>query len=80
MSVKIRLKRVGAKKNPSYKIVVADSRTPRDGKIIAQIGFYNPMPNPAVISVKSHDAHYWLSKGAIPTDSVKKLFNTAGVN
>ncbi len=80
MSVKIRLRRVGAKKNPSYKIVVADSRTPRNGKIIAQIGFYNPMPNPAVISINSNDAHYWLSKGALPTDSVQKLFNTAGVN
>ncbi len=80
MSVKIRLCRVGAKKSPSYKIVVADSRTPRNGKIIAQIGYYDPMQNPAVIFVKLQDAHYWLSKGALPTNSVRKLFNTAGVN
>lgn len=80
MSVKIRLKRVGAKKNPSYRIVVADSRTPRNGKIIAQVGYYNPMPNPEEIRIEIDATKNWIAKGAQPTDSVKKLFAKTGIN
>jgi ribosomal protein S16 len=78
--VKIRLRRTGAKKNPSYRVVVADSKSPRNGKIIAQIGHYNPMNHPAVINIDAEAAKYWLSKGAQPTDSVKILFTKINLN
>lgn len=75
--VKIRLKRVGAKKAPFYHIVVADSRSPRDGKIIEQIGTYDPMTNPATIVVNQDKLATWIKNGAKPTDSVKTLLEKA---
>jgi len=75
--VKIRLKRVGAKKAPFYHIVVADSRSPRDGKIIDQIGTYDPMTNPATIVVNEEKLATWTKNGAKPTDSVKSLLEKA---
>ncbi|ACM60071.1 small subunit ribosomal protein S16 [Caldicellulosiruptor bescii] len=79
MAVRIRLKRMGAKNNPFYRIVVADSRTPRDGKTIDEIGYYNPLKNPADIKVDVEKAKKWLSYGAQPTDTVKILLKKAGV-
>ncbi|HEX6506710.1 MAG TPA: 30S ribosomal protein S16 [Chloroflexota bacterium] len=73
MSVKIRLRRMGAKHQPSYRIVVADSRSPRDGRYIDQVGFYNPLTNPATITVNQEKAIDWLKRGAEPTDTVAKL-------
>lgn len=75
--VKIRLKRVGAKKAPFYHIVVADSRSPRDGKIIEQIGTYNPMTNPSTIVVDKEKVATWIKNGAKPTESVKTLLEKA---
>ncbi|OQA09578.1 MAG: 30S ribosomal protein S16 [Firmicutes bacterium ADurb.Bin373] len=79
MAVKIRLKRMGAKKAPFYRIVVADSRSPRDGRFIEEIGFYDPLKNPAVININEEKALEWLSKGARLSDTAKALFNKAGV-
>ena len=79
MAVKIRLKRMGAKKAPFYRIVVADSRSPRDGKVIEELGFYNPLTTPAEIKIDEEAAQNWLNKGAIPTDTVKNLFSKAGI-
>ena len=75
--VKIRLKRVGAKKAPFYHIVVADSRSPRDGKIIEQIGTYDPMTNPSTIVVDKEKVANWIKNGAKPTDTVKALIEKA---
>ena len=75
--VKIRLKRVGKKKAPFYHIVVADSRSPRDGKIIEQIGTYNPMTDPASIVLDNEKVSTWIKNGAKPTDTVKKLIEIA---
>ena len=75
--VKIRLKRVGAKKAPFYHIIVADSRSPRDGKIIEQIGTYDPMTNPATIVVNEEKLATWTKNGAKPTESVKALLEKA---
>ena len=75
--VKIRLKRVGAKKAPFYHIVVADSRSPRDGKIIEQIGTYDPMTNPATIVINEEKLANWTKNGAKPTESVKALLEKA---
>lgn len=75
--VKIRLKRVGAKKAPFYHIVVADSRSPRDGKIIEQIGTYNPMTEPSEIKIDKEKVEKWIKNGAKPTDSVKTLIEKA---
>ena len=75
--VKIRLQRVGKKKAPFYHIVVADSRSPRDGKIIEQIGTYNPMTDPATIVVDKEKVAEWIKNGAKPTDTVKKLIDVA---
>lgn len=80
MAVKIRLKRMGAKKAPFYRIVVADSRFPRDGRFIEEIGYYNPMVEPSLIKIDDEKAVKWMSNGAQPTDIVKKLFLKAGVN
>ncbi len=77
--VKIRLKRMGAKKTPFYRIVVADSRYPRDGRFIEQIGTYNPLTDPSTINVDSEKAAKWLSQGAQPTDTVKELLKISGV-
>jgi len=79
VAVRIRLKRMGAKNNPFYRIVVADSRSPRDGKTIDEIGYYNPLKNPADIKVDVEKAKKWLSNGAQPTDTVKILLKKAGV-
>ena len=79
MAVKMRLKRMGAKKSPFYRIVVADSRSPRDGKFIELIGTYNPLVTPAEIKVNEELALSWLSKGAIPTDTVKNLLSNVGI-
>ena len=74
MTVKIRLRRMGAKKAPYYRIVVADSRYPRDGRFIEEIGFYNPMVEPAEVKVDAEKAKKWIANGAQPTDTVKALF------
>lgn len=79
MAVKIRLRRMGAKKTPFYRIVVADSRSPRDGRFIEEIGYYDPLKNPAVINIDKEKAIEWLKKGAQLSDTAKALFNKAGV-
>ena len=79
MAVKIRLTRMGRKKAPFYRVVVADSRSPRDGKVIDEIGTYNPLKTPAEIKIDEESAQNWLNKGAIPTDTVKNLFSKAGI-
>ena len=78
--VKIRLQREGKKKAPFYHIVVADSRSPRDGKIIEQIGTYDPMTNPATIKLDTQKVESWIKNGAKPTDTVKKLIENANKN
>jgi small subunit ribosomal protein S16 len=78
MSVKIRLKRVGKTKAPSYRVVVADSRSPRDGRIIENIGWYNPLVEPSAIHIDEEKAFKWLSVGAQPTDSVVSLLKRTG--
>ena len=75
--VKIRLRRMGAKKNPYYRIVVADSRSPRDGKCIEEIGTYDPLTNPATIQIDMERANYWIANGAQPTDTVRGLLKKA---
>ena len=77
--VKIRLKRTGAKKAPSYRVVVADSRYPRDGRFIEELGYYNPMTNPAEIKIDSEKANAWLAKGATPTETVKSLLKKCNI-
>ena len=77
--VKIRLKRMGAHKKPFYRVVVADSRTPRDGKFIKEIGYFNPMTEPNVIKINDERAKDWLSKGAQPTEVVRDLFKKSGI-
>jgi small subunit ribosomal protein S16 len=79
MSVKIRLRRMGAKKAPFYRIVVADSRFPRDGRFIEEIGYYNPLEEPSVVKVDADKAKAWIANGAQPTDTVKVLFKKHGV-
>jgi small subunit ribosomal protein S16 len=79
MAVKIRLARHGAKGAPFYRIVVADSRSPRDGRLIERIGTYNPRTEPSDIRVDAQKAREWLSKGAQPTDQVRNLFKISGV-
>jgi small subunit ribosomal protein S16 len=79
MAVKIRLARHGAKKAPFYRIVVADSRSPRDGRFIDRIGTYNPRTQPSDIQVDAEKANEWLEKGAQPTDQVRKLLKVSGV-
>ncbi|MCI6607225.1 MAG: 30S ribosomal protein S16 [Mitsuokella jalaludinii] len=79
MAVKIRLNRMGAKKNPFYRIVVADSRAPRDGRFIEVLGNYDPSQNPAVVNVDEEKVLDWMGKGAQPTDTVKNLFSKKGL-
>lgn len=79
MAVKIRLKRMGAKKKPFYRVVVADSRSPRDGKFIEEIGYYNPVTEPAEIKIDVERAKYWVETGAQPTDTVKALLKKQGL-
>ena len=79
MATKIRLRRMGAKKKPFYRIVVSDSRSPRDGRTIEEIGYYNPNVNPAEIKVDVEAAQKWLATGAQPSDTVRSLLKKAGV-
>lgn len=79
MAVKIRLKRIGAKKNPFYRVVVADSRYPRDGRFIEELGTYNPLANPIEVKIDGEKAAQWIKNGAQPTDTVKSLLKKSGV-
>ena len=79
MAVKIRLRRMGQKKAPFYRIIVADSRSPRDGKFIEEIGYYDPTKEPSVIKVDEEAAKRWLKNGAQPTEQVGKIFKVAGI-
>ena len=79
MAVKLRLKRMGAKKRPFYRIVAADSRSPRDGKFIENIGTYNPITEPAEVKINEELALKWLSDGATPTETVRDLFRRQGI-
>ena len=79
MAVKIRLRRMGAKKSPFYRVVVADTRYPRDGRFIEEIGTYNPMTDPATINIDADAAKKWLNNGAQPTDTVKGLLKKANI-
>ena len=79
MSVKIRLKRMGMKKQPFYRVVVADERSPRDGRFIEEIGYYNPMTQPADIRIDATKAADWIKKGAQPTDTARILLKKTGV-
>lgn len=78
MAVRMRLKRMGAKKAPFYRIVVADSRSPRDGRFIEEIGYYNPMAQPAVVQIDNEKALEWIKKGAKPSDTVRALLKKSG--
>ncbi|AEE96255.1 MULTISPECIES: 30S ribosomal protein S16 [Mahella] len=78
MAVRMRLKRMGAKKAPFYRIVVADSRSPRDGRFIEEIGYYNPMVQPAVVQIDNEKALEWIKKGAKPSDTVRALLKQSG--
>ena len=79
MAVKIRLRRMGAKKAPFYRVVVADSRYPRDGRFIEEIGYYNPMTEPSTVKIDADKAKQWIANGAQPTDTVKSLLKKNGV-
>lgn len=79
MAVKIRLRRMGSKKNPFYRIVVADSRAPRDGRFIEEIGYYDPLTEPKTVKVDNEKANDWIKKGAKPTDTVDRLFRNNNV-
>ncbi|MBO6229171.1 MAG: 30S ribosomal protein S16 [Ruminiclostridium sp.] len=80
MAVKIRLRRMGAKKAPFYRVVVADSRYPRDGRFIEEIGYYDPNKEPSVIEIDDEKAKQWIKNGAQPTDTVKKLLKIKGID
>lgn len=79
MAVKIRLRRMGAKKAPFYRVVVADSRSPRDGRTIDEIGYYNPITEPATVKIDEEKALSWLANGAQPSDTVRNLFRKEGI-
>ena len=76
--VKIRLRRMGAKKNPFYRVVVADALSPRDGRFIEEIGTYDPLASPSVINIDNERAQYWIKNGAQPTDTVRALLKKSG--
>ena len=78
MAVKIRLKRMGSKRKPFYRIVVADSRSPRDGRFIEAVGYYNPLTNPVDLKLNEEDILNWLQKGAQPSDTVRNLLGSKG--
>ena len=80
MAVKLRLKRMGGKQKPFYRVVAADSRSPRDGRFIETVGTYNPIKNPAEVNIDEEKALKWLNNGAQPTDTVKSLFTKLGIN
>ena len=79
MAVKLRLKRMGSKKSPFYRIVAADSRSPRDGRIIESLGYYNPTKNPAEVKIEAELAMKWLNNGAQPSDTVRNLLSKDGI-
>lgn len=79
MAVKIRLKRMGQNKKPFYRVVVADSRSPRDGRFIEEIGYYNPLVEPADIKIDAEKANKWIGTGAQPTETVRRLFKKSGI-
>ena len=79
MAVKMRLRRMGMKKAPFYRVIVADSRSPRDGRFIEEIGYYNPLTEPAEIKIDADKAKKWLSNGAQPTETVKSLLKKSGI-
>ncbi len=79
MAVKMRLTRMGAKKAPFYRVIVADSRSPRDGRFIDEIGYYNPLTNPVEIKIDAEKAKKWLGNGAQPTETVKSLLKKSGI-
>ncbi len=79
MAVKIRLRRMGAKKSPFYRIVVADSRYPRDGRFIEEVGYYNPTTDPADVKIDAEKTKKWLATGAQPTDTVRSLLKSNGI-
>ena len=79
MAVKIRLRRMGAKKAPFYRVVVADSRYPRDGRFIEEIGYFDPTKEPAIVNIDAEAAKKWISNGAQPTDTVKALLKKDGI-
>ena len=79
MAVKMRLKRMGQKKAPFYRVVVADSRSPRDGKFIEEVGYYDPNQNPSDVKIDEEKAKKWLANGAQPTETVAKLLKVAGI-
>ena len=79
MAVKIRLRRMGMKKHPFYRVVVADIRSPRDGRCIEEIGYYDPMTEPAIIKIDADKAKQWMGNGALPTDSARRLLKQAGI-
>lgn len=79
MPVKLRLRRMGKKKQPVYKVVAADSRSPRDGKFLEDVGLYNPLTKPHTVDLKEDRVYYWLDKGAQPTDTVKSLLKQKGI-
>ena len=79
MAVKMRLRRLGAKKAPFYRVIVADSRSPRDGRFIEEIGYYNPLTEPAEIKIDAERAKKWLGNGAQPTETVKSLLKKSGI-
>ena len=79
MAVKMRLTRMGAKKAPFYRVIVADSRSPRDGRFIDEIGYYNPLTNPVEIKIDAEKAKKWLGNGAQPTETVKALLKKSGI-
>ncbi len=80
MAVKLRLRRMGKKKQPIYKIVAADARSPRDGKFLESIGIYNPLMDPHVVDIKEDRALYWLNAGAQPTETVRSLLRSQGIS
>ena len=79
MAVKMRLRRMGQKKAPFYRVVVADSRSPRDGKFIEEVGYYNPMTEPVTLKVEEEKVQKWLASGAQPTETVKSLLTKSGI-
>ena len=80
MAVKIRLRRMGAKKAPFYRVIVADSRSPRDGRFIDEIGYYDPNVDPSIIKVDTDKAKQWIENGAKPTETVAKILKIAGLD
>ena len=79
MAVKIRLRRMGAKRAPFYRVVVADSRYPRDGRFIEELGYYNPLTDPATIKINEEQAKKWIADGAQPTETVRSIFKKSGI-